>query len=151
MNQLLMKLLPSSLFSLFLMAISPPVFSEWSKLANPISQAKQQGEQLKEQFSEKFIDMDTVKQTGPMAIYRQVMILSQGARTPQSVMSSLSLYEYDCMNTKLRIINTTSFTEEWAKGEIVALPPAPNLREWGNLPRTVLGKQTFDMLCPSGK
>ena len=147
MNQLLMKLLPSSLFSLFLMAISPPVFSEWSKLANPISQAKQQDEQ----FSEQFIDIDTVKQTGPMAIYRQVMILSQGARTPRGVMSSLSLYEYDCMNTKLRIINTTSFTEEWAKGEIVALPPAPHLREWSDLPRTVLGKQTFDMLCPSGK
>ena len=147
MNQLLMKMLPSSLFSLFLMAISPPVFSEWSKLANPISQAKQKDEQ----FSEKFIDMDTVKQTGPMAIYRQVMILSQGARTPQGVISSQTLYEYDCMNTKLRIINTTSFTEEWAKGEIVALPPAPNLREWGNLPRTVLGKQTFDMLCPSGR
>ena len=147
MNQLLMKLLPSSLISLFLMAISQPVFSEWSKLVNPISQVKQQDEQ----FSEKFIDMDTVKQTGPMAISRQVMILSQGARTPQGVMSSLSLYEYDCMNTKLRIINTTSFTEEWAKGEIVALPPAPNLRDWDNLPRTVLGKQTFDMLCPSGK
>lgn len=147
MNQLLMKLLPSSLFSLFLLAISPPVFSEWSKLANPISLAKQKDEQ----FSETFIDMDTVKQTGPMAIYRQVMILSQGARMPQGVISSQSLYEYDCMNTKLRIINTTSFTEEWAKGEIVALPPAPQLREWGNLPRTVLGKQTFDMLCPSGR
>jgi len=146
MNQLMMKLLTSFSFILFLLAISPPVFSEWSKLINPKYPAKQQNEQL----NEKFIDMDTVKQTGPMAIYRQVMILSQGSRTPQGVISSQSLYEYDCMNTKLRIINTTSFTEEWAKGEIVALPPAPHLREWVNLPSTVLGKQTFDMLCPSG-
>lgn len=52
---------------------------------------------------EHYIDQDSVKQSGPMAIYRQVKVLRQGDELANlGIQSVLGNYEYDCMNVKFR-------------------------------------------------
>jgi hypothetical protein len=122
--------------------VSSSAIAEWTKVSNDV---------LRE--SEQYIDQDSVKQSGPMAIYRQVHVLSQGSELlDEGVSSRLSVYEYDCMNIKLRVLEISGFSEAWAKGQKTGLQPAsPNSRQWQDLPSHALGQVTFNMLCPSGK
>jgi len=100
-----------------------------------------------------FVDMQSVKQTGPMSIYRQVTVLIQGpALKSQSLGSTISLNEYDCMTGKLRVLQTTGFTQPWGNGDKLPLSSSPSkANDWQVLPETPLGQQTLNMLCPSGK
>ena len=115
--------------------------AEWQILSDGGSHEPQQ-----------YIDLQNVKQAGPMAIYRQVQVLSQGAAvsTP-GVLSTLVLYEYDCMNTKFRLLEATGFSMQWAKGQTVPLSVASSPTKWLPLPLQALGRKTFDLLCPDGK
>ena len=104
---------------------------------------------------ERYIDAASVRQTGPMAIYRQVRVLTQ--RQPPATDgsgsgSSLAVHEYDCMNKRWRTIQTTGFSEPWAAGLVVS-PPAPGSDPgaWLDLPTGLLGQPTFDTLCPSSE
>jgi hypothetical protein len=101
--------------------------------------------------AEQYIDLQNVKQTGPMAIYRQAQVLSQGAAvSTNGVLSTLALYEYDCMNTKFRLLETTGFSMLWAKGQAMALSAPSSPAKWLPLPLHALGQKTFDLLCPGG-
>jgi hypothetical protein len=113
--------------------------AEWKKIANGNWQEPEQ-----------YIEMDSVKQTGPMAIYRQVNVLSQGgALLPKEVSSKVSLHEYDCMNSKFRVLQTSSYSETWAAGDKVVLPsPTQKSKDWQDLPPQSLGQITLSMLCP---
>ena len=115
--------------------------AEWQILSDGGSHEPQQ-----------YIDLQNVKQAGPMAIYRQVQVLSQGAAvsTP-GVLSTLVLYEYDCMNTKFRLLEATGFSMQWAKGQTVPLSVSSSPTKWLPLPLQALGQKTFDLLCPDGK
>jgi len=100
---------------------------------------------------ERYIDAASVRQTGPMAIYRQVRVLSQPqAHGAGGSGSSLAVHEYDCMNKRWRTVQTTGFSEPWAAGEVVS-PPAPGAGAWLDLPTGLLGQATFDTLCPGGE
>ena len=114
--------------------------AEWQILSDGGSHEPQQ-----------YIDLQNVKQAGPMAIYRQVQVLSQGAAvsTP-GVLSTLVLYEYDCMNVKFRTLHEIAYKELWAKGESSVMSPAVGMSEWMTLPQNPLGQMTFDLVCPSG-
>ncbi len=113
--------------------------AEWKKIANGNWQEPEQ-----------YIEMDSVKQTGPMAIYRQVNVLSQGgALLPKGVSSKLSLYEYDCMNSKFRVLQTSAYSETWATGDKVVLPsPTHKSTAWQDVPAQSLGQIALSMLCP---
>jgi len=126
---------------LFFIFISPFVMAEWQILSDGGSDEPQQ-----------YIDLQNVKQAGPMAIYRQVQVLSQGAAvsTPD-VLSTLLLYEYDCMNTKFRLLEATGFSMQWAKGQAMTLSVSSSSTKWLPLPLQALGQKTFDLLCPDGK
>jgi hypothetical protein len=122
--------------------ISTPVFAEWQRITD---------EHAKE--LEHYLDMQSVKQAGPMSIYRQINVLSQGpSLKQQSFESTISLHEYDCMNAKLRVLQVAGFSQAWGAGDkvLVALP-ASSANAWQSLPDTSLGQQTVDLLCPSGK
>jgi hypothetical protein len=128
-------------FIIFLVfiATSPSVLAEWQRLADD----------KKNEIV--FIDLETVMQTGPMAIYRRVNVLTQAAEIGK-ILSKLAVYEYDCMNTKMRILETSGFSGKWADGEKMTLPPeATELKEWHKLPSTSLGQKTFNILCPGGE
>jgi len=100
---------------------------------------------------EHFLDQESVKQSGPMAIYRQVQVLRQGYElTKMGYQSVLGHYEYDCMNVKFRILNEIGYKEIWAKGESSIMSTADGIIEWMALPQNPLGQMTFDLVCPSG-
>ena len=130
----------SAAIGLCLMCTS--VSAEWQRL--PDEKAKDQ---------EHYVDLQSVKQTGPMSIYRQIQVLSQGASLKsQSFASTNSLHEYDCMNAKWRVLQTVGFTQPWGNGDKVLLSSSSSqAKEWQALPETPLGQQTLDLLCPSGK
>lgn len=126
---------------LFFICASPFVMAEWQLLseANP-------------EDSEQYIDLQNVKQTGPMAIYRQVQVLTQGAAvSANGVLSTLALYEYDCMNTKFRLLQTSGFSRQWAEGERMTVSTSSGPVQWLSLSAQTLGQKTFDLLCPDGK
>ena len=100
---------------------------------------------------EHFIDKDSVKQSGPMAIFRQVQVLSHGSELKKiSVQSVLGTYEYDCMNAMFRILQETGFSEQWGVGEKRSLTTTAGKGEWKVLPESPLGQMMFDFICPSG-
>jgi hypothetical protein len=130
------------LISIVFVLISPAVIAEWTKVAD--------GNMF---IPDQYIDMSSVKQAGPMAIYRQVNVLSQGtALLTEDLASKLSIYEYDCMNNTFRVLQSIGFSKAWATGDQVVLQStSQNLREWHDLPLHPLGQGTFDILCPGGK
>lgn len=126
---------------LFFIFISPFVMAEWQLLSEP-----------NPQDSEQYIDLQDIKQTGPMAIYRQVQVLTQGvAVAANGVQSTLALYEYDCMNTKFRLVQTSGFSRLWAEGERITVSASSSPANWLSLSAQALGQKTFDLLCPDGK
>jgi len=122
--------------------ISTPVFAEWQRITDD-----------KSKELEHYVDMQSVKQTGPMSIYRQINVLSQGtALKQQSLASTLSLHEYDCMSAKLRVLQVTGFSQAWGEGDKVLVTlAASGANAWQALPDSPLGQQMVDLLCPSGK
>jgi len=120
---------------------SPCAMADWQILADGRNQEPAQ-----------YIDLQKVKQTGPMAIYRQVEVLSQGPTlVANGVLSTLALYEYDCMNAKFRLLQISGFSRQWAQGPTTPLARSSSIGEWLPLPLQPLGQQTYDLLCPGGK
>ena len=105
------------------------------------------------QNTEHHLNMATVKQTGPMSIYRQVQVLTQGAAVNKpSVASVVSLYEYDCMSAKWRMLESAGFSLPWGEGNKVVLSArSASAPDWQALPDSALGQPTVDLLCPGGK
>ena len=137
--QFAMKSISRYSISMVIVLMCTTAGAEWKKIANGNWQEPEQ-----------YIEMDSVKQTGPMAIYRQVNVLSQGgALLPKEVSSKLSLHEYDCMNSKFRVVQTSAYSEAWAAGDKVVLPsPTQKSKDWQDLPPQSLGQITLSMLCP---
>jgi len=120
---------------------SPCAMADWQILADGRNQEPAQ-----------YIDLQKVKQTGPMAIYRQVEVLSQGSTlAANGVLSTLALYEYDCMNAKFRLLQISGFSRQWAEGQTTPLAQSSSIGEWLPLPLQPLGQHTYDLLCPGGK
>ena len=126
----------------FLLLTSTTVLAQWQPLHHQRSTE-----------TAYFLDLRSVKQTGPMSIYRQVKVLSQGSeQQPQLLESSVSLHEYDCMSAKMRVLSVTRFSRPWGDGDkLEASQPPAGLHVWQALPQSPLGLQALDMLCPSGK
>lgn len=140
--EIIVKSINRYFISFIFVLISPAVVADWTMVAA--------GNILE---PDQYVETNSVKQTGPMAIYRQVNVLSQGpGLRVKDISSRLSLYEYDCMNRKLRVLQSSEFSGAWATGEkVVSQTTSLGLKEWHVLPPHALGQTTFDMLCPGGK
>jgi hypothetical protein len=87
-----------------------------------------------------------------MAIYRQVHVLNQGPYLDTSgVLSTLALYEYDCMKTNFRLLRLSGFNKPWAEGDAMTLPEPKDPSEWLPLTMQASGQKIFDLLCQDGK
>lgn len=137
-----MKPVRTYVFLLMLASVNSSVNAKWEKLSGGNVSSP-----------EKYIEMESVKQAGPMSIYRQVNVLSQGPELNASGHSSkVELYEYDCMSSKFRILKELGFSKAWASGQAIEIPlTTQDVLEWQELPKSPLGQQTFNLLCPSGK
>lgn len=127
-----------SLICLLFTFASPFAMADWQILSDGNKQEPEQ-----------YIDLQKVKQTGPMAIYRQVPVLSHGSiAAAPGALSTLALYEYDCMNARFRLLQISGFSRLWAEGQSLALSPSSGPGQWLPLPEQQLGRKTFNMLCP---
>ena len=137
--QFAMKSISHCSISMMLVLMCTTAGAEWKKIANGNGQE-----------SEQYIEMDSVKQTGPMAIYRQVNVLSQGgALLAEGVSSKLSLHEYDCINSKFRVLKISAYIETWAAGDKVVLQShTQTSKNWQDLRPKSLGQITLSMICP---
>jgi hypothetical protein len=126
---------------LFVFFASPWVMADWKTLSTDRPSGYEQ-----------YIDLEKVKQSGPMAIYRQVQVLSQAkAVAANSALSTLALYEYDCMNTKVRLLEISGFSRQWAEGQPVPVAAPSAHAQWLPLSAQMLGQKIFDLICPYGK
>ena len=99
-----------TLILLALLSFCQLAFADWSRIAEKSHPEPQQ-----------YIDLDSVKQTGPMAIMRRVWELRNFSKPVNGGVRSIKrLSEYDCMNQRHRVIQELWFTDPWAQGESVA-------------------------------
>lgn len=124
-----------------LVLVSSSVSAEWQRLSGEQSN----GRQL-------FMDPQSVKQAGPMAIYRQVQVLSQGPNllAPTAV-SIVTLYEYDCVSFRARVLRVVGFDEPWAAGSTLKLSsPSTAAAQWHTPAEASLAEPMVAALCPRG-
>ena len=124
-----------------LVGANSSVSAEWQKLYGKQSNDR-----------ELFMDPQSIKQAGPMAIYRQVNVLGQEPPllTPTAA-STVTLYEYDCMSSRVRVLRVVGFDKPWAAGNRLELPsPSPSTAQWHISDEPVLAKPMVDLLCPGG-
>ena len=124
-----------------LVLVSSSVLAEWQRLGGQQSNGR-----------ELFMDPQSVKQAGPMAIYRQVEVLNQGPNLlAPAAASTLTLYEYDCMSSRVRVLGVEGFDKPWAAGNTLKLPlPSPAVAQWHISAEASLAQPMVDMLCPRG-
>ena len=124
-----------------LILVSSSVLAEWQRLGGQQSNGR-----------ELFMDPQSVKQAGPMAIYRQVQVLNQGPNLlAPTAASTVTLYEYDCMSSRVRVLRVVGFDKPWAAGNTLKLPsPSPAAAQWHTPAEASLAQPMIDTLCPRG-
>lgn len=131
------KLLP-----LILLPLCVTAAAEWVKVGDT--------RQLK---FDKYIDPDTVKQSGPMAIMRQVWEIGNFLEPGSDRVASVkTLAEYNCQTRQLRVLQEVRFTEPWAKGKDITpanLNQTPS--DWIAITPNSVGGAIIDIVCPSGE
>jgi len=98
----------------------------------------------------RYIDLDTVRQTGPMAIHRQVKELTvYPVRLESGPMSILRSSEYDCMNARVRVLSETGFLSPEGDGETAKIPDGYRRRgDWSALNTDPANQAVWDTICP---
>jgi hypothetical protein len=110
------------------------------------------GDTLELKF-EKYIDPDHVRQSGPMAIMRQVWEISNYLEpTKDRVASVKTLSEYDCQNRQLRVLKEFWFAEPWAKGrELTPAEMNQAMSQWTPITSNSVGEAIINMVCPGSE
>ena len=124
-----------------LVLVSSSVLAEWQSLSGKQSEGR-----------DLFMDPQSVKQAGPMAIYRQVLVLSQGPDLlAPTAASTVTLYEYDCVSFRARVLGVVGFDKPWATGNTLKLPsPSAAAAQWHTPAEASLAEPMVDALCPRG-
>ncbi|MFM7522883.1 MAG: surface-adhesin E family protein [Betaproteobacteria bacterium] len=133
-----MRTLLAFLLLLFCLAAS----AEWIKVDDARMAAAQ-----------KYIDPNDVKQTGPMAIMRQLWEITNLIEPDKDGAASIKiLAEYDCQNQQYRILEQYRFTEAWAQGIQIASPDAiQSAGPWSIITSTNASAAVIDIVCPGGE
>ena len=124
---------------LLLLFLAPSASAEWSKIQGTVAHS-----------TEKFIDLETIRQTGPMNTMRRFWEINHlTERAPNKALSIKSYMEYDCKDRRVRVLEQSSFTEYWAQGEELA----PTVRDGEAVKWNVIGKRSinetiFKRVCP---
>ena len=124
-----------------LVLASSSVLAEWQRLSGEQSSNRQL-----------FMDPQSVKQAGPMAIYRQVQVLSQDPNLLAPTAASIvTLYEYDCVSFRARVLRVVGFDEPRAAGNALKLPsPSTVAGQWHTPAEASLAEPMVAALCPQG-
>lgn len=99
---------------------------------------------------ETFIDLETVRQTGPMNIMRrvwQLSLLAPGAAN--KALSVKSHVEYDCKDGRYRVLEVNYFTEAWGRGrQLESTVPSAVSSDWNVIDKDSLSALIFRRVCP---
>lgn len=117
------------------------VYAEWRRV-----------DAMSDVSAQSYIDLDNMKQTGPMSIYRQVQLLTNYTQHQSSGAGSrVQWLEYDCMQPRVRMLRGSGFSLAWAKGETVSLPAAPQaLANWRDVAHQPSERAVISLICPGG-
>ena len=128
-----------TLILLALLSFCQLAFADWSRIAEKSHPEPQQ-----------YIDLDSVKQTGPMAIMRRVWELRNYSKPVNGGVRSIKrLSEYDCLNHRHRVIQELWFTDPWAQGQQVATGRKDEADPaWRPIKAKSINKVILDEMCP---
>lgn len=100
---------------------------------------------------EKFIDIKTIRQTGPMNTMRRVWEINNlPKRTANLALSVKQLMEYDCKDRRIRILEESYYSEHGALGERLDLiEQNDRAGAWRGLGKNSLAKTIFNRVCPN--
>ncbi len=106
--------------------------------------------QLHDSFDQ-FIELKTVRQTGPMNTMRRVWeVRNFNVVKADGVVSVKSQVEYDCKDRRFRVLEEGFFSDHWAKGDKLAtrvndVQPGA----WSGIGKRSLRENIFNTVCPS--
>ncbi len=98
-----------------------------------------------------FIDTDAIRQTGPMNTMRRVWEISNLAKNASNQFLSVRRYrEYNCKDRRIRLLEESSFSEHWAKGESVSsIGPDTESGSWQDIAKGGIDEIIFKRVCPN--
>lgn len=101
---------------------------------------------------ERYIDFDNIKQSGPMAIMRQVWeIINFLEPGEDGVLSIKTLSEYDCQNRKVRVLKEQMFAEPSVKGkELIPAYSNQIASQWSVIMPNSANETIINIVCPGG-
>lgn len=102
---------------------------------------------------ERYIDPDNVKQSGPMAIMRQVWeIDNYPEQAKDHIAATKTLAEYDCQNRQRRVLKAFRFLERWSKAtEVKPLEMDQVVSTWMPVSPNTAEEAVIAMVCPGGE
>ena len=129
------------LVSLILLFATATAFANWVKIDGPSGA-----------LYEKFIDINTIRQSGPMNTMRRVWEINNLAAASASNISSVKQHvEYDCKDRRYRVIEESSFSARWAKGESLTVAAAETkASDWSAIALGSITETIFNRVCPNG-
>ena len=97
-----------------------------------------------------FIDMETIRQTGPMNTMRRVWQLRNLTQSAaENTLSIKSHMEYDCKDRRVRLLEANHFADSWGRGDKLDVAvPAAKSRDWGVIGKGNLSEAIFLRVCP---
>ena len=127
------------LFPFLLLFMNASASAEWLKIKGTAANS-----------AEKLIDVETIRQTGPMNTMRRFWELNHlTERAPNKALSIKSYMEYDCKDRRVRVLEESSFTEYWAQGEKLALTVHDSqLTKWNAIGKRSINETVFKRVCP---
>ena len=134
------------LFPWILLFATATAFANWEKINGPSGA-----------LYEKFIDINAIRQSGPMNTMRRVWEINNLTNSSSSNISSSNVssvkqhVEYDCKDRRYRVIEERSFSERWAKGESLTVAPANSKPiDWSAIAPGSITETIFNRVCPNG-
>ena len=139
------------LFPWILLFATATAFANWVKIDGPSGA-----------LYEKFIDINAIRQSGPMNTMRRVWEINNLTNASSSNISSNSVsssnvssvkqhVEYDCKDRRYRVIEESSFSERWAQGESLTVATTDaKPSDWSAIDLGSITESIFNRVCPNG-
>lgn len=98
---------------------------------------------------EKFIDIQAIRQTGPMNTMRRVWEISNlTAESSNKVLSIKTHMEYDCRERRIRVLEESKFSKHWAEGENLSVSEQDgNSGNWSGIRKGSVSDTIFNRVC----
>ena len=129
-----------NLFPMLLLLMSASASADWVKINSALDTT-----------SEKFIDAEAVRQTGPMNTMRRVWEISNLTTVASDKALSIKNYmEYDCKERRIRVLEESNFSEHWAQGEsLTTTGQELKSGNWSGIRKGSVSETIFNRVCPS--